>query len=81
MSDIERMARELLDTEIQGEDRDTYYAAISMISRLLTPPEGYVLVPLEPTEAMINAAEEAHMPFGDMWLAIQAAISERPEAK
>lgn len=46
----------------------------------LTPPEGYVLVPVEPTEEMVNAAEDAYMPFGDMEFAIQAAISARPEA-
>ncbi|WP_439448682.1 hypothetical protein [Stenotrophomonas sp. ATs4] len=47
----------------------------------LTPPEGFVLVPLQPTEAMIAAAEEAHMPFGDMGFAISAALSARPEVK
>lgn len=47
----------------------------------LTPPDGFVLVPVEPTEAMLAAAEEAHMPFGDMGFAISAAISARPEVK
>lgn len=42
MSDIEQRARKLLNADIQGEDRDTYYAAISVISKLLTPPEGWV---------------------------------------
>ncbi|WP_311949311.1 hypothetical protein [Halomonas piscis] len=28
------------------------------------------------TEAMVDAAEEAHMPFGDMRAAIEAAIAE-----
>lgn len=39
---------------------------------------GYVLVPVEPTEEMVLAAEEAHMPFGDMGFAISAAIGARP---
>lgn len=42
-------------------------------------PDGYVLIPVDPTSAMIEAAEEAHMPFGDMGFAISAAISARPE--
>lgn len=53
--------------------------AIRAIVAALTPPQGYVLVPVEPTEAMIAAAEEAHMPFGDMELTISAAIGARPE--
>ena len=39
----------------------------------------YKLVPMEPTPAMVQAAEEAYMPFGDMELAIQMAILEAPE--
>jgi len=53
--------------------------AIRAIVGALTPPEGHVLVPVQPTEAMIAAAEGAHMPFGDMGFAIAAAISARPE--
>lgn len=37
-------------------------------------PQGYALVPVEPTPAMIRAAEEAHMPFGDMDIALRMAI-------
>jgi surface antigen len=39
-------------------------------------PEGYALVPVEPTRQMISAAEDAYMPFGDMALALQVAIAE-----
>ena len=42
-------------------------------------PEGYKCVPVEPTEAMVDAASEAYMPFGDMALAIQAAIVYAPQ--
>ena len=35
-------------------------------------------VPIHPTSAMVQAAEEAYMPFGDMELAIQMAILEAP---
>jgi len=41
-------------------------------------PEGWKCVPIEPTEEMIDAASEAYMPFGDMALAIQAAIVYAP---
>lgn len=33
-------------------------------------PAGYALVPVEPTDEMVDAAEEAYMPFGDMKLAL-----------
>jgi hypothetical protein len=36
----------------------------------IAPPDGYVLVPIEPTAEMISAAEEAYMPFGDMGMAL-----------
>lgn len=41
-------------------------------------PAGYALVPMEPTPAMIDAAEEAHMPFGDMDIALRMAILAAP---
>jgi len=42
-------------------------------------PEGWQVVPVEPTDEMVDAASEAYMPFGDMVLAIQAAIVYAPE--
>ncbi len=50
-----------------------------LLRMALTLPDGYVAVPAEPTAAMIAAAEDAHMPFGDMGFAISAAIGARPE--
>lgn len=41
-------------------------------------PEGFALVPIEPTQAMVDAAEDAHMPFGDMDLALRMAILAAP---
>ena len=41
----------------------------------------YKLVPLEPTDAMEEAAHEGFMPFGDMKLAIQLAINAAPTAE
>jgi hypothetical protein len=41
-------------------------------------PDGYKCVPVEPTDEMVDAASEAYMPFGDMALAIQAAIVYAP---
>jgi hypothetical protein len=38
----------------------------------------YKMVPAEPTPEMIEAAEEAHMPFGDMDLALRMAILAAP---
>lgn len=42
-------------------------------------PAGYALVPVEPTPEMVDAAQEAYMPFGDMQLAIQLAIAAAPQ--
>ena len=42
-------------------------------------PDGWQCVPVEPTDEMVDAASELYMPFGDMALAIQAAIVYAPE--
>jgi len=42
-------------------------------------PEGWQCAPVEPTDEMEEAALDAHMPFGDMKLAIQAAIVHAPK--
>ena len=39
---------------------------------------GFVLVPVEPTPEMVSAAEEAHMPFGDMDIALRMAMLAAP---
>ena len=43
-------------------------------------PGGWKLVPVEPTPEMVSAAEEAHMPFGDMDIALRMAILSAPSA-
>lgn len=37
-------------------------------------PKDYAVVPCSPTQEMVDAADAAHMPFGDMELAIRLAI-------
>lgn len=44
------------------------------------PVDGFALVPVEPTPEMVSAAEEAHMPFGDMDIALRMAILSAPSA-
>lgn len=44
-------------------------------------PDGWKMVPVEPTPEMINAAEESHMPFGDMDIALRMAILSAPAAQ
>lgn len=44
-------------------------------------PDGWKLVPVEPTPEMVSAAEEAHMPFGDMDIALRMAILSAPAAQ
>src|SRR5690606_41562935 len=38
----------------------------------------YKLVPVEPTPEMVEAAQDAYMPFGDMELAIRMALLAAP---
>ncbi|KUJ02424.1 hypothetical protein AR275_32390 [Stenotrophomonas maltophilia] len=73
MDAIEKRARERLDTELRklGLHEDAYHvgcgadldrndqAAINAIAAALTPPEGYVLVPMVPTKAMVDASVPA----------------------
>lgn len=67
MNDIEKRARELLAAEYadypelaegtrMGRTYNVTQAPLRAIIAALTPPEGYVLVPVEPTEAMIAEA-------------------------
>jgi len=70
MSDIEKKARELLVTQYRDlgiepqaarlmaqehQPGGVHYAAVQAIVAALAPPKGYVLVPVEPTEAMKDA--------------------------
>lgn len=66
MEDIEKRARELLALAFmkRGDHLQGAFAlsgemdgspAINAIIAALTPPEGYVLVPMEPTQEMIDA--------------------------
>jgi len=66
MDAIEKRARELLLSHYcaagfqQGDPlaaSDANAVAVKAIATALTPPEGYVLVPVEPTEAMVLAAK------------------------
>ncbi|MHC1670492.1 hypothetical protein ACODUO_15130 [Stenotrophomonas maltophilia] len=87
--DVEQRARELMRSEymlsLSGagpKQRHLYECAIRAIIAALTPPEGYVLVPVEMTEAMQRAGagivctdvEEIRQ----VWAAMLAA---RPEVK
>lgn len=71
MDAIEKRARELLAAEYERFDlpgtaavvRDGEYdlnPSMRALVAALTPPDGYVLVPVEPTEAMIEAICTEH---------------------
>lgn len=93
MDDLDKMARELLAAELRRRglgavaravvngsyDDEPEHSAIR--AALLTAPPGWKLVPIPPTDDMIEAAQEAHMPFGDMHFAITSAILAAPEPK
>lgn len=100
MSEIEKRARELWaeQYELQGdfawariirEGSDGLVAkvdscAISAIVAALTPPDGFVLVPVEPTEEMKRRGTfHVSNPCGlatDVWAAMIAARPEKPDA-
>ena len=104
MSEIDKMARELLSSECPecggdggfefndgdwrncGRCDDVHtvprsQAESAIRAALLTAPQGWRLVPIPPTDDMIDAAQDAHMPFGDMHFAITSAILAAPEPK
>lgn len=85
---IEELRRSV--AQIIGADEDTWpthgnaplaIAALVAVSRAPLAaqiPDGYALVPILPTPEMVRAAEEGHMPFGDMELAVRLAILSAP---
>lgn len=62
--------------EYQATSTPIYTAA--QVLAMGRVPLGFVAVPMELTAEMVDAAEEAYMPFGDMALAIQSAIAVAP---
>lgn len=60
---------------LRGDEIEQLKAQLSQAQAV---PDGWKLVPAEPTEEMVAAAEEAHMPFGDMQIAILLALSAAP---
>lgn len=88
MDDIEKRARELLAAQFDANGpcaktamtaQDTYtMGALRAIIAALTPPEGFVLVPVEPTEAMLAIATGAEGLRRRLWGLMLAA---RPEVK
>lgn len=102
MSAIEQRARELLAAEMDRSGRKgtankirqgrpaMFREELRAIIAALAPPEGFVLVPVYPTEAMLDAEHataEIHNEWGEglyvenaeaVWAAMLAA---RPEAK
>lgn len=95
MTDLDKQARELVASEYERDGfmqtagmlragHGVYTAEPALRATraaLLTAPPGYVLVPVVPTDEMVDAASDAHMPFGDMRFAITSAILAAPEVK
>jgi hypothetical protein len=95
MSEIEKRARELLAAAyrhagvelqaaalmVQGhQPGGVHYAAVHALVAALTPPEGYVLVPVEPTEAMLQEIHLVKSFTGEaMHRRYAAMIAARPE--
>lgn len=103
MNEIERKARGLFAAELEADHRmfsarmiqsgqvslgADYRAALRAIRAALTPPEGYVLVPVEPTEAMLRSGGgvEPSEPIGQQCIEAEGArlcwalmLAARPE--
>lgn len=90
MNAIEKRALDLLcgEIDLNPEDWDegeriNAGEALRAIIAALTPPEGYVLVPVEPTESMVDqglVAGDGHDWTGpeSVWTAMLAARPEVP---
>ncbi len=63
-----------------GAEYDALAGKIAALEAQLAQQQvpGWKLVPVEPTPEMVSAAEEAHMPFGDMDIALRMAILSAP---
>lgn len=81
MSDIERKARELLAAEQDQHGRCQTSEALAAIKKALTPPEGYVLVPVEPTEEMLKVGYSWMMGRIVMRSLYDELLAARPEAQ
>ena len=75
--DVEQRARELLAGIASLPLRASDDEVIALIAAALTPPEGYVLVPVQPTPEMMRAGNW-RMNHVDQYKAMLAA---RPEVK
>lgn len=90
MDAVEKRARELLAAEYMlslsragPKQRHLHACAIRAIIAALTPPEGYVLVPVELTEDMLNVIYTAESDMSDdalqeLWTDTLAARPEVP---
>ena len=92
MNDIEKRARELLAAEYDSKGK--WFAAecirnsdprwdaseaLGTIIAALTPPEGYVLVPVEPTPVMTSAGWDAEACTAEVRDIYAAMLAARPE--
>lgn len=64
--------------QLKVKEPEQSFTAAQVLAMGRVPP-GFVAVPVELTAEMVDAAEEAYMPFGDMDLAIQSAIAVAPQ--
>ena len=79
MSEIERKARELLAAEQDQHGRCQTSEALAAIKKALTPPDGYVLVPVEPTEEMAKAGMQNFYVEATVSSVYRAMLAARPE--
>nr|WP_164083563.1 hypothetical protein [Stenotrophomonas pavanii] len=95
--DVEQRARELLIAQykargdlvaafnIERGGLSSFYAAeIAAIVAALTPPEGYVLAPVEPTDDMLNSGLfglEPMLHVSDIRAIYDDMLAARPEVK
>lgn len=81
---IQAMNSAFIDVTLHAQTAFKIVAYIKELERTLSSrsmhvvPEGWKMVPTVPTDEMINAAQEAYMPFGDMHIAIAMANHAAP---
>ena len=79
-SEAERIAGCIGAAYIEALKSGASYRDASRAALAALRAQGVALVPVEPTEAMLDAMGEMHMPFGEMRAAWDGALAASPYA-
>ncbi|KGM25262.1 hypothetical protein [Stenotrophomonas maltophilia] len=77
------IATRMVISQLLADELDLINArvAVKVLAAALTPPEGYVLVPVEPTQEMLNAGYGFESGYPVDPFLYRAMLAVRPEVK